>query len=943
MQTTLARRQRHRRSLQRRPKGQGGAVLRRVLVAIPLVIALFAVLTVGFGALVTVGAYNYYSQGLPDPKAALSNLDFDQQTIVYDRTGKIELARLGSLRREIVPFDQIPGEMLDATTAIEDKDFWINAGFDPIGIISAGLDTLSGRPRGASTITQQLVRNRLLPAAAFEGTTYDRKAREIIQSIRLTQAYPGDLGKQEIITAYLNNNFYGNNSYGVKAAAKGYFGKALADLTLAEYAILAAIPQSPTKFDLLQNAEQICLDADVQEGVECAKIQLEVPTTSEVVQRRNYVLDLMMTRSFLTADRHTQSDYEAAKREAVVITEPVSATWRAPQFVWQVREALARILCPDKPDDCPRVDTGGYRVTTTLDWEMQKVTERYVYAAARAPQAKDPRSILESRKIPESQWGWILNLRDRNIHNAAAAVLDYRTGELRAYVGSASYTSKGNKKFQPQFDVLTDGWRQPGSSIKPIDYLVGIDDKAYTASTMFMDVVTDFGGRFTPTQADKLERGPVRMRSALQFSLNVPAIKATLISGLDHVYRRTQDFGLAYQSTAIPVTSMGIGTLETHPIDMLNAYGTIANGGLHIANQMILSVAEEGGKPVWPVGDGAPKGEQVASAQAAYIVTDILAGNTDPKVNPYWGEWAIYDGDSRRPAAYKTGTTSDNRDVHAYGYLAPPEDPAQPALAVGVWMGNSNSDPNNGSLSLDSSAPLWSAIMTAVSKDSPIASFTAPEGLETATVDAFTGLKPGPYTRKTVDELYLPGTVPTERETIRIGLEIDKASGLRWQEGCVGPKVTKGFFDLSEVESNWPAWQKANRNWAARAAKGTGVRGGPEATRTSYFYNNKFAPYGRSWGAPFAPQATCPLAPPPCGIQLPDPDPNDLVPAPTPIPCPPPCGVQLPDPDPNDLIPAPAPIPCPEPVPVPPDGGAAGGGAPVPDPTPNPGKPPKQP
>ncbi len=120
-------------------------------------------------------------------------------------------------------------------------------------------------------------------------------------------------------------------------------------------------------------------------------------------------------------------------------------------------------------------------------------------------------------------------------------------------------------KFQPQFDVLADGWRQPGSSIKPIDYLIGIDDKTLTASTMLMDVVTDFGKGFTPTQADKLERGPVRLRSALQFSLNIPAIKATVISGLDRTFERSKDFGLRFRSTAIPVVSMGIGTLETHP------------------------------------------------------------------------------------------------------------------------------------------------------------------------------------------------------------------------------------------------------------------------------------------------------------------------------------------------------------------------------------------
>ncbi len=584
--------------------------------------------------------------------------------------------------------------------------------------------------------------------------------------------------------------------------------------------------------------------------------------------------------------------------------------------MWQVREALAEILCPDAPDDCTEVDTGGYRVTTTLDWDMQKITEKYVYAAARAPHAKDPRAVLKARKIPQSQWGWILNLRGRNIHNAAAAIEDYRTGEILAYVGSASYTSKGTKKFQPKFDVLADGWRQPGSSIKPIDYLIGIDDKTITASTMFMDVATNFGKSFVPTQADKLERGPVRLRSALQFSLNVPAIKATIISGLDHVWERTKEFGLRYPSTATPVLSEGIGTLETHPIDMVSAYGTIANGGVRMPRQTILKIVNDKGTQAWPIDDTPNKGTRVVSKQAAYIITDILAGNTDRRVNPYWGEWAVFQDGRRRPAAYKTGTTSDNVDVHAYGYLAPPKDKTAPALVVGVWMGNSNNDPNKGSLSLDSSAPLWSAIMETVSKGEPIAKFKAPSGLKSATVDAFTGLKPGPFTKKTVRELFLPGTVPTKRETIRISLEVDEASGLLWRDGCVGPKVTQGFFDLSEVENNFPNWQKANKAWAARAAKGPGVRGS-RGTRTSYFYTNGFAPFGRSWGAPFAPTKTCPLAPPPCGVQPPDPDPSDAIPAPTPIPC-----------------------PTPTPVPTDKGGGGGGGGGGVTRPTPKPTKPP---
>jgi membrane peptidoglycan carboxypeptidase len=247
------------------------------------------------------------------------------------------------------------------------------------------------------------VRARLLPPEAFADSTYERKVREIIQSIRLTEAYPGDQGKQDIITAYLNQNFYGNQTYGVKAAARGYFGKSLKDLTLAQFAILAAIPQSPTKFDLMRNAEDVCLDKnppDPDSDEVCKKSQLEVPLSSEIVQRRNYILDLMKARSTLSGSMHNAAEYDAAKEEPVVIKPQASASWRAAQFVWQVRQGLTSILCPDDPTDCEKVDTGGYRVTTTLDWGMQKIAEKYTYVAARAPHSSNPRKVLRDNKIP---------------------------------------------------------------------------------------------------------------------------------------------------------------------------------------------------------------------------------------------------------------------------------------------------------------------------------------------------------------------------------------------------------------------------------------------------------------------------------------------------------------------------------------------------------------
>jgi penicillin-binding protein 1A len=870
MHTSLARRQRHRRAGIRTRRPRGSSAIKRTVIAIPILL-FAAFLGVGVaGFLGVTAAYSYYSRGLPDPKALLTTLEFDQQTRVTDRSGKYELARLGERKREIVTFAELTGEVLDATTSIEDKDFWDNPGFDLPGFLSATVDTVNGRPRGGSTITQQLVRARLLPPIAFAGSREERKIREIIQALRLTQEYPGKAGKQQIITAYLNQNFYGNQSYGVKAAAKTYFGKALKDLTLGEAAILAAIPQSPTKFDLVKNAAQICVDK-VAEGVECPKSQLVVPADSEVVIRRNHILDRMKTESPLSGSRYSVNDYEAAKSEPVVLVPQLGVQWRAPHFVWQVRKELAHILCPELDvDACDKIDTGGYTVTTTLDWKMQATTEKWVYVASRATNFKDTRTYLKNLKIPSSDYKWLLNLKGKNIHNGAAAVMDYRTGQVLAYVGSGSYTSPGNAKFQPQFDVLSDGWRQPGSSIKPINYAIGIDDGTMTAATMFMDVVTDFGRGFTPTQADKVERGPVRLRSALQFSLNIPSIKAGLMNGLDRFFERSKDFGVNYVPSAVPVVSMGIGTLEVHPIDLLGGYGAIANSGVLVPRTTIMSVVASDGNTIWPDPTVAPAvGSKVISPQAAYIITDILAGNTEPKVNPYWGEWAVYDGRTRRPAAYKTGTTNDNRDTHAYGYLAPPKDPNAPALAVGVWMGNSNNDPNTDTLSLASSAPLWSRIMRDVSKGMPIANWKAPGGLETATVDAFSGLRPGPLSSKTVKEIFIKGTAPKDRDDTHRAVEIDAATGLLWQDGCLGPKKTVGALDFSRVEENFPNWGKYTRGWAKRAARGPGVSGGPEGTRTAYFYGGKHFPYGRTWGGIFAPTELCSIPPPsaePCGF-----------------------------------------------------------------------------
>ncbi|MGZ5556616.1 MAG: penicillin-binding transpeptidase domain-containing protein, partial [Candidatus Aminicenantales bacterium] len=488
------------------------------------------------------------------------------------------------------------------------------------------------------------------------------------------------------------------------------------------------------------------------------------------------------------------------------------------------------------------------------------------------------------------------------VQNGALAAVDYRTGEVYAYAGSAGFYLKGNKQFQPQFDVLEDGWRQPGSAFKPINYIVGIDDRTLTASTMFMDVVTDFGRGWTPVDADRMERGPVRLRQAIQVSLNIPAIKASIRIGPDRVFERAKDFGIRFQRTTNPAgPAIAIGTVEVHMIDLVSAFGTIANGGVLMPRTTILEVRNPQGEKIWPLKGAPATGKRVVSAQAAFIMTDILASNTDPAQNPFWSKRAILDGTKRRPAALKTGTTDATKDLTAVGFLAPPKDSKAPALVVGAWMGNSdNSAPPGGVVALESAASLWQSFLTQASKGTPIASFRRPPGLVQASVDAFSGMKPGSFSAKQVKEWFIEGTVPTEVDNTKFGMTVDGATGDRWQAGCAGPKEVRGFLNLGAVESEFPAWKKYNSGWLARAARGSGVPGGPERTRTTYFYEYfSWTPFGKTWGAPFPPTKMC------------------AIPVPTPTPTP---------------SATPLPSDAPPPVPGPPAGGGGGGGGPTPAP-----------
>ena len=837
---------------------------------------LFAVLAfLGMvGAVAAVGLYVGLSSNLPGPNA-LEQMQLIQQSVVYARDGTTQLATFGTENRTVLEYKDIPAKIVDATTAVEDSTFWDNSGFDPVGILASGFDALRGRPRGGSTITQQLVRQRLLTDNGTPQTepTVTRKLKEIIQSIRVTQAYPGVAGKQRIIAAYLNQNYYGNDTYGVAAAVKGYFGIDLTDpkqkdkLTLAQAAIIAAIPQAPDYYDLAKNAQEVCnSDPTLDPATSNCPSHLEVPQDSPIVQRRNAVLDLMAsgrTPLLAAAGRQpTAADFAAAKQEPVILVPQQDKPWLASQFVYQVRKELATRLCGQGVGTCPILERGGLSITTTLDYKLQKIAEKWVKAATILPHQSNPKAYAKSIGVPYQNW--MANLTNKSLYNGALIAQDYQSGEIIAYVGSADATAtKATKKFQPKFDVLANGWRQPGSAFKPIMYATGIAGRFFTAGSVFMDVTTDMGGGYIPTDADMLERGPVRMQDALRFSLNIPAVKALSLVGVPRVQAQAEAMGVNFLNGKTNAgLSFALGVAEVHPIDLVRAYGTLADNGQLVDQTTLRKVIDPSGTVLVDNTDLTKRPTtQAVDPAAAYIITDTLAGNTNPSINPYWGQFELTNGSGQhRPATLKTGTNNDAKDLSAFGYIGVPSaadrTKGEYALAVGAWNGNSDnsvvSNASNPVFSIDVTTYVWQGFLQEATKSWSLNGFPKPSGLDQAAVDPWTGTLAsgsGPQ----VTQLFLPGTAPT--------------SAL--------PANTCGDSVLTSIgfEKDNPAWLAADRAWLKRAQKGVFVSGGPKGTRTSYFYNGQFNPYGRSWG-PLVDGSGCGSPSPspsfdPCASQIP--------------------------------------------------------------------------
>jgi membrane peptidoglycan carboxypeptidase len=749
------------------------------------------------------------------------------------------LAQFWEHRRDVVEFKEIPPLILDVTTATEDDTFWENPGFDLEATMNAFVSEAAGGGErgGGSTITQQLVRARLLPEDIVAGDDtqeglYLRKAKELLQAYKLTQAFPGEEGKKAIITAYLNEIFYGA-AYGIKAAADVYFGKKLDELTVSEAALLAAIPQSPSKFDLYSNAVKEKYGKVVKKtGVRRTRLvvrtcppQNERCVDSELIQRRDYILGRLRDGKGRWT---TLSDeqYRDALNDTIVLKRPERIRYRAAHFVNALVPELNLILGDRDP-----IDIGGYKVTTTLDWRAQQLGEKFIEAGAYIPNLPSSRyyQAIRHNKLGRDAY-WISRLRGLNLRNGALVAMDYRTGDILAYVGSAGYYRKKTPKFDPKYDHAGQGRRQMGSAWKPFVYATGIDTGALTAGTVLLDITTPFGTGWAPKDADSLDRGPVLVREALQYSLNIPAIRALDRTGIRTVRKYAVRAGFSFINGDHMLDEAGlagaIGTVEVRPVDMVAAMAAFGNAGKVTQPRHILKVEDPEGNVIYEAGDAITK--QVWSPQTAYIMADILKGNTNPAVNTVWGpifELRNTPDGSLREMAVKTGTTNNLKDYSTYGFLPIPKSKKAPALAVGVWYGNSDSSSPNLSrqvFSMDTAGRTWHAFVRDYMKGKPAAMFKRPaSGIVSATIDAYTGGAPGAWTRGTRTELFVAGTQPGGRN------EVDPA-GLMYSRGCSASIVQPARAENPGAPATWLAAVNA---WAARGGLGTSQWG----SRGSYF------------------------------------------------------------------------------------------------------------
>lgn len=543
--------------------------------------------------------FAWFAKDLPNPNTVVRRTGFS--TKILDRDGNLLHDLYDDVNRVPVKLEEVPIELQQATIAVEDKEFYEHEGFSVWGMIR-GFSRLftRGRAQGGSTLTQQTVKNTLLSSER----TLARKFKELVLSIQIERKFT----KDEILQMYLNEAPYGGTAWGIAAASQKYFGKDPLELDLVQSAILAGLPQSPTRYSPYGTSP----DA--------------------YIGRTQVVLRRMKEDGYITEEQ----EGEALEQLEKIEFKEQSGDIKAAHFVFYVREQIEELL------GYGAVEQGGLIVSTTLDGELQDLAQEIVTEE-------------------------IAKIESLHITNGAAMAMDPQTGEILAMVGSKDFFAEN---YDGQVNVVM-SLRQPGSAIKPVTYATAFK-KGYPPSTMLMDVPTKFPGGvdtefYEPKNYDGEFRGPVQLRFALGSSLNVPAVKLLALVGVESMLQTAYDMGFdSLEPTRANMNRFGLsvtlGGGEVRLFDMVRSYSVFANGGERVEPVSILKIKRDG-KTIYEPKKS--KNKRVLGEDVAFLINHILYDNNARLLTFGSNSYLNMAG---RPIAVKTGTTNDQRDNWTVGW-----------------------------------------------------------------------------------------------------------------------------------------------------------------------------------------------------------------------------------------------------------------------------------
>ena len=691
---------------------------------------------VSFGLLFifSLSIFAYFRRDLPNPRD-INSRRLNQATKFYDRTGEVLLFEVyGDENRTIVEFDKISDNAKWATVAIEDKDFYDHGGVSFSGIARAAWSNLTSGDatgQGGSTITQQFIKNSLLTT----DQTYTRKVQEVILALELERLY----SKEEILSFYLNEIPYGPQEYGVEAASQSFFRKSAAELSIEEAAILAALPQAPTYFSPYGDH------------------------TDELIERQRVIIDLMRDQGYIS-----QEQADAAKEVDVLATvTPIDerslyTNIIAPHFVLEVQAQLEEIFT------APVVRSGGYKVITTLDVELQEIAEK---------------------AVTDADKGGFCDRNGACGDNAALVATDNKTGQVTALVGSRRFSYPEYGSFNA---ALAD--RQPGSSFKPFDYAQLFYNERWGPDSFIYDTPTTWGD-YKPKNFDFGYRGQMRVRQALGESRNIPAVKAIDIATPEAVVGLA--IAMGNKSLADDPTfptydlSYGLGAGEIKLAEHTNAYGTFARGGKYVEQSYILSVENTDGEKLleWEESPG----EQVLDEEIAYLMTHTLLDDAARS-----GTFGRNNSNLVVPGlthTVKTGSTDSSVDGLMMGYSA--------HMSVGVWVGNHDNTPMD-SFTSHQTGPIFTQFLREAHEKKQL-DFKAtiqdrPSGIKSVKMSTQTGYAADDSTAKTYTGLF-PSWYKPETLDGNTKYTVDTVSGKLATE-CTpdrAKEVKTGFGKWPEV------------------------------------------------------------------------------------------------------------------------------------------------